>query len=159
MPLKLPLLALTVLALALAGCGGSDTTTGGGDDAAAPEPLTKTELVAQADAICEDMQKKIDEIPSPESIEDLESAISQQITISGPAIEELQALTPPEDLASDYETWTSKLEQMQDGTEKVRDAAASGSQSDVEAIIEEVDTVNKEADEIGKQIGFKVCAK
>lgn len=158
MPLRLSLLALAVIALALAGCGGSDSTSGG-DDAAKPTPLTKTELVAQADEICKDMQTKIDEIASPESIEELEAAIGQQIEIAGPAIVKLQALTPPDDLASDYESWTSKIQQMQDGTLKVRAAAASGSQAAVEKVVKEVDTVNKEADKIGKAIGFKYCAQ
>lgn len=158
MPLRLPLFALALIALALAGCGDSNNTTGGGD-AAKPEPLTKTELVAQADKICQDMQKKIDEIASPETIEDLEAAISQQMEISGPAIEDLKALTPPEDLASDYESWLAKLEQMQEGTGRVRDAAAAGSQEEVQSIVQEVDSTNKEADKIGKAIGFKYCAK
>ncbi|MBJ7354934.1 MAG: hypothetical protein JHC98_08925 [Thermoleophilaceae bacterium] len=159
MTLRLPLLALSILALALAGCGSSDKTTGDGASAAAPAPLTKTELVAKADAICKDMQAKIDKIQEPETIKELESAISEQIKLSGPAIEELESLTPPEDLAAEYKSWTAKLQELQQGTEKVREAAASGSQDQVQKVIAEVDSVNTKADEIGKKLGFKVCAK
>lgn len=159
MTLRLPLLALSILALALAGCGSSDETTGGKNKAAAPKPLTKTELFAKADAVCKDMQKKIDAIPAPESIDELESVIGKQLDVSGPAIKKLEALTPPEDLASDYESWTAKLDQLQSGTEKIRKAAASGSEAQVEKIIGEVKPINTKADEIAKAIGFKACAK
>lgn len=164
MTLKLPVLALTILALALAGCGSSDDTAGKNDAAgtsetSAPKPLTKTELIALADAICKQMQAKIDKIPEPESINELGSAIGKQIAISGPAIEDLKELNPPEDLASDYDAWTAKLDELQTGTEEVRDAAESGSEAQVEKVINEVDSVNTEADDLGKAIGFKVCAK
>lgn len=158
MTFRLPLLALSILALALAGCGSSDSSNGE-NDAAAPEPLTKTELIAQADAICQDMQDKLDSIPEPENFEQLESAIAKQVAVSGPAIKELEELTPPEDLATQYESWTAKLDELQTGTEQVREAAASGSQEQVQKVIDEVEPVNKEADKIGKAIGFKVCAK
>ena len=159
MTFRLPLLALTILALALAGCGSSTETTGGATEAAAPEPLTKTELIAKADAICTDIQKKIDAIPSPESIEDLASAIGKQMAISGPGVKKLQALVPPEELASKYDSWTAKLQELQEGTGEVREAAASGSQEQVQKVIGEVDKVNTEADQIGKAIGLKACAK
>jgi hypothetical protein len=160
MTLRLPLLALSILALALAGCGSSDkTTSGGGNDTAEPTPLTKTELISKADAICKDMQTKINAIKDPESMSDLEDAISKQLELSGPAIKELEALVPPEDLSSDFEAWTAKLNELQTGTERVRKAAASGSQDEVEKVIAEVDKVNTKADELGKEIGFKVCAK
>lgn len=159
MTLRLPLLALSILALALAGCGSSNDTAGGGNDAAAPEPLTKTELIAKADTICQDMQDKIDAIPEPENMDDLASAIGKQLELSDPAIKELHELTPPEDLASEYESWTAKLDELQSGTERIREAAASGSEAEVQKIIDEVDTVNTEADKIGKAIGFKACAK
>ena len=159
MNLRLPLLALSILALAFAGCGGSDNNSGDGGDTAAPEPLTKTELIAKADAICKDMQTKLDAVPEPESMDDLASAIGTQIKLSGPAIEKLKELTPPDDLASEYESWTAKLDELQAGTEKVRDAAESGSEEQVSKVINEVDSVNTEADKIGKELGFKVCAK
>lgn len=159
MTFKLPLLALTILALALAGCGSSDSSNGGSDDAAAPEPLTKTELIAQADAICKEMQTKIDAIKEPESIDQLANAIDEQIELSGPAIKELQALTPPENLATQYESWTDKLDQLQTETEKIRDAAKSGSEEQVNEIVSGAESINTEADKIGKEIGFKVCAQ
>lgn len=159
MPLRIPLFALTIIALALAGCGDSAKTTGGGDDAAEPAPLTRTELIAKADAICKDMQKKLDAVPAPESMDELATAIGKQIDLSGPAIKKLQALAPPEDLASTYDSWTAKLAQMQAGTERIRAAAASGSQTEVQKIVDEVDAVNKQADRLGRQIGFKACAK
>ncbi|MBJ7458791.1 MAG: hypothetical protein JHD02_06370 [Thermoleophilaceae bacterium] len=159
MPFKLPLLALTILALALAGCGSSTESTESDSAATAPKPLTKAALISKADAICKSMQVKLDEIPPPESIEDLEAAIGKQIEVSGPAIKKLAALVPPEDLAAKYDAWTAKLEELQAGTVRVREAAGDGSQAQVQKVIEEVDQVNTKADEIGKQIGFKVCVK
>ncbi len=156
---RIPLLALCILVLTLAGCGSSESTTSGGDGAAAPEPLTKTELVAKADAICKDMQAKLDKIPAPENIEGLEDAISQQIKLSGPAIKKLAALKPPEDLASQYDAWIEQLNQLQAGTEDVRDAAAAGSEEKVQQVVDRVNSVNTKADELGKKLGFKACAK
>lgn len=164
MTFKLPLLALTILALALAGCGSSDSKNdgaGGGStaEATAPTPLSKTDLIELADAICKEMQAKIDKIPEPESIDGLATAINEQIAISGPAIEDLKKLNPPENLATQYDEWTAKLDELQSGTEKVREAAASGSEDQVSKVIDEVDQVNTQADKLGKKIGFKVCAK
>mgnify|MGYP006392085679 FL=1 len=158
---KFSLLALTIFALALVGCGDSEKSTQSDKDSAAPAPtaLTKTELVAQADAICKDMQKELDAVPSPESMEDLEKAIAKQIEIAGPAIEELQAVTPPEELATKYEAWTSKLATMQERTVEIRKAAAAGSQEEVQKIVTDTSSINTEADKLGKQIGFKTCAR
>lgn len=158
MNLRLPLLALSILALALAGCGSSDSSSGG-NETATPEPLTKTELVAKADAICKNMQTKIDAIPAPESIDDLATAIGEQIELSGPAIEDLKELTPPEDLQTQYDAWIAKLDELQAGTEEVKAAADTGSEEKVNAVVEKIDKINTKADEIGKELGFKVCAK
>lgn len=157
-------LALAVLALVVAGCGGSDDTgsnSGNGSGSAKPvtPALTKSELVTKADAICQDMQDELDDVPSPESLSDLAAAYGTAFDASASALKDLNSLTPPADLEGDYNSWTDKLEEMNELTAEIRDAAKSGSQSKVDEISSSMGAIDSEANKVGKQLGFKVCAK
>ena len=96
--------AAVAMAIALAGCGGSDEST------TTPEPLSKTEFIAEADQICaeanDSLEAAIDDAsssgePSPEVLTELiadtllptvQDAVDQIRALGAPAGEEEQVV-------------------------------------------------------------------
>src|SRR5215207_2936463 len=70
----------------VAGCGGG---------------LSKSELVAKGDAICARVNKQIAKEPDPKTAADLERLARRTAQISGPAIDDMEALEPPGELEDD----------------------------------------------------------
>lgn len=115
-----PLTAVTIVGvLALAGCGGDDSST----STQAAEPLTKSEFIAQADAICGE-QNQIIEKAANETFSSGSAPTSEQIQEFAdtmvPALraelEGIQALTPPE---ADQQEVDAMLASLQTGIEQI----------------------------------------
>jgi hypothetical protein len=153
---KFALLAILALAFAVAGCGDSKHDSGENTPAASP-PLTKSELIAQADAICKSSEAKINAIESPDTIEALSDALDKQMAIIEPAVAKLGALTPPEELSADYKAWIAAMNDRKELLEKMQKAAASGATDAVTKVVNEGEAGNKELETLSKKIGFKEC--
>lgn len=148
MRLRFTVFIISIAVLALSGCGGSDSN----------EPLTQAELVAQADALCKQSKEDIDAIKDPTDITSLATAINAQLKIIEATIDDLKALEPPENLASDYEAWLAALDEKLVVTKEARDAAETGVTAEVEKAVEKLDIDTSEEEELAKKIGFKECS-
>ena len=142
------LAGLAVVALA-AGCGGGG---GGGGDR-----LTQEEFIQQADAICADSDQQIGALGEPQTMEELATLAPQAFAISGQTLDALRELNPPEGLAAQYTRALDLLQQQQDLEQEFVDAAESGDQAQVDAVIAKGEPLETEADGIAKELGLTEC--
>lgn len=154
---RLTALVLILPALVLVGCGGSNDSGNAGEPAEA-NPLSQAELVKRADAVCRKMQDQLRKIPPPQSLAELEKAVDKQVEASDAALGELKTLTPPNDLEQSFNSWTAKLATINEKIAKVRDAAASGSETKVNEVTASMGDINTEAGVLAKKLGLTVCS-
>jgi hypothetical protein len=141
------LLAISLLAMAAAGCGG------GGDR------LTQEEFASQANAICQDFEQKIDDLGAPENLDDIEGFADEAAEIAGDGRDELAGLNPPEDLEADYARLLETLDEAIENIERIGDAAADGDEAEVQRIAEEGEAEDEDSDRLARELGLDDCAE
>jgi hypothetical protein len=144
------------------GTSGSVKTTANGNAPKAepkPKPLSKPELIAKADTICEDSQRRYREI------DDLESEMSTDVPyaealvrIAKPRIRRLRALTPPQQLAGLYDEYVKAQERVYATDKKALAAAREGDVEGVEAARGGRDAEDGLRERLAREIGFSVCS-
>jgi hypothetical protein len=155
----LPILA--ALAVAAAGCGGG----GGGG-----KPLSKSEFVTRADAICTKYRAKNQELnkESPAKSPIDPSATDEQVKASAPILrklaknvraarKEFDDLNPPNEVESDWSNTLDDLDQIASGLDKAADAAQSLDRQKVVNTYNEVLRLNSRVASFEKGYGFTVC--
>lgn len=141
-------LTLALLSTAVAvGCGGSDDET-----SSTPAPAsTKQELVQQADQICEEGDKPIDQAaqetfssgrPSPEQMEQFANTLIPAVQGQ---IDKLGGLTPPAEEEQQFSKFLDTAQQELDAVEEDPSKLSEKSFS--------------EAESQAKQLGFQRCAQ
>lgn len=159
------LLVIATAALAIAGCGGDDDTTtastgASGATGAGGSALTEEEFVSQADAICADVNGQIEGLQAPTASDDLAtlSDFAQQgLDIVEPAVEQFQALVPPEDLQDQWEDYLSSVEDQVDLDRQLADAAAAGDTQEVNSLVDQLNAGNN--NQAAADLGLDECAK
>jgi hypothetical protein len=116
--------AIVIAVVAISGCGGSGGNTASGDSKPKPKPLTRSELIAKADAICIESQKAFKttteeafpphtSVPNPsERLPNVEYS-EYLVEISRRAVRQLNSLSPPPPLRADYEAYVSAVEEVE----------------------------------------------
>jgi len=135
--------AVALLLLVLAGCGG--------------DALTKKQLVAKADAICERVNTEVAKEPDPKTAEDLERLANRTVEISDPAIKDMEALEPPDELESDFDKFVASLKRQRDLTKKIGAAAGDGDTEEVQKIGADAQKAQDEYRRLTGKLGFKQC--
>jgi hypothetical protein len=141
-------IALSAAALVLGGCGGGD---GGGED------LTADEFRQQADAICAEFEGRLDELGTPESLEDLQNFVSEAVPIIEEGNAQLQELDPPDEL---QEQWDQAMEINNEQLETVRDlreAVEEGDQARMQELLQAGNEANQESDRLAAELGLEDC--
>ncbi len=143
-----PLLAVgaLVLAAAAAGCGGDDR-------------LSRDEYIKQADAICAKYEKRLDALPEPKNVEDLQRLVAEGLPIAREGINELKKLKPPEDLEAKVNQWHERNEANLDKIEELVQAAEQGDEQKIQTLAAEADENEQEADRLAREIGLDDCAQ
>jgi hypothetical protein len=148
-------LALTACAaLALTACG-SDTTSSAPTPKASTSPaLTKAEFTQQANAICADLNKKVEAAsqkvaaehdPSADMDAFLKAAVDTVTPISDQGVADLRKLHAPEDLQAGFDDWLAAVE---GDTAKIK--------KDPKVLM--ADNAFADADQKAKALGLEVCA-
>lgn len=153
-PRQLALALLAAGALALPACGGDDEDDGGGGEA-----LTKAQLVSQADAICRDLNQKVDALPEPESVEDIETFAQDLLDTVEPAVADLKALVPPSEVEADYDRAMELLDNQVERTRELQEAGKEGDEAKVRSVIASGEKDDAEGDRIARKIGLKECGE
>jgi DNA-binding NtrC family response regulator len=144
--MRVPAVAV-VLAIVLAGCGES------GDDR-----LSREEYIRQADEICAEYDRRLDELPDPTNVRDLETLAQRAFPIAQEGIAKLRTLEPPEELARDVSRWLRLNDANARSIHRLEEAAARGATREVQRIASEAADNERKADELAKKIGLKDCA-
>ena len=151
-------------AAASAGKNASGGTAGGDGKGATPESapkpgLTRPELTAKADAICEESQERYLEV------RDLEREHAADIPYAGtlvriakPRIQGLRRLTPPQRLARPYGEYVEAQERVYATDKQALAAAREGNAAGVEAARDRRDAEDQLRERLAREIGFAVCS-
>jgi hypothetical protein len=138
---------LGALGLLAVGCGGG----GGGR-------LSEAEFREQANAICLEYDRRIEDLGEPGSLEEVPEFVNQAIPIIEEGLAELRELEPPEELEADYDRMLDETERSVGVAERLRDAAAEGDQQAVQDALEEGNAADSESDRIARDLGLDECA-
>ncbi len=160
-------LAAIVVAVIAFGGGGSDPDAGASGSPvrteakkeAGPEPLSKTELIERADAVCASSQDRYREIHNLEEEYSADIPYAQALVeFARTRIRGLRQLIPPPSLAQPYEKYVKAQERVYDTDVKALEAARSGDAAGVEAARDLRDAEDALREELARQIGFSVCS-
>ena len=116
-----------LVVLPLAACGGG---------------LSRAELVKQGDAICKRVNDKV---------------AKQTVKLSDPAIDDMEALEPPDDLEKTFDAFVASLKQQRDLTKQIGDAAGKGDTVKIQQIANEAQKAQAKYQQLADKIGFKEC--
>lgn len=155
---------VAVIAFVLAGCGDSTEKSGdansGGDNATQQAPaLTKSELIAKGDKICEELEKGSKKIDNGSSNEAIAENFSELIALYTTALDQLKELTPPEDLADTYQQWIDENDATMETMSKLKTAINNDDQADGQKLNDKFNEQSKELDRLSRKIGFKTCTQ
>jgi hypothetical protein len=131
-----------LLILPLAACGGG---------------LSKAELVKKGDAICKRVNDQVAKQQEPTNADDLAKLAKETVKISDPAIDDMDALEPPDELEKDFDKFVASLKQQRDLTKQIGDAAAKGDTVKIQQIANEAQKAQAEYRKLSDKIGFKEC--
>jgi Protein kinase domain len=165
---------IAVAAIALAGGeegGGSTagttvaspTTASAGSKAAAadsaPQPLSRSQLIAEADAICVDSQRRYLEVRDLESEHSTDVPYAEALVrIARPRVRGLRGLTPPGALADAYQEYVEAQERVYVTDKQALAAARKGDVAGVEVARDRRDAEDDLRERLARQIGFTVCS-
>ncbi len=131
-------------AILVAGCGGDDR-------------LTREEFVSEADAVCEEFDQRLEDVPGAESADDVERFVDEARPVIEDGLDELRALQPPEELE---EQWNAIMDNNDDALELLDDlsqAAASADEARIQELSEEASRKDAETDRMAQAIGLENC--
>lgn len=136
-----------VLSLGLAACGSDDDS----GDAPSEDALTKTELVAEADAICTETNSelitKANDLLKPDSTqEDAEAFVNDEVVpLYETQIEKLRALEPDDESSDSY---TEMIDTLESELQVIADDPS---------VMATQGSAFPEATSMAKEFGLKVC--
>jgi hypothetical protein len=126
---------------------------------AGPEPLTKSQLITKADAICGDSQRRYLEVRDLESEYATDVPYAEALTRTARTrVRELRALRPPRRLAKPYQEYVEAQERVYATDKQALAAARNEDAVGVEAARNQRDAEDALRERLAGEIGFKVCS-
>ncbi len=124
-----------------------------------PEPLTRSQLIAKADAICKDSQRRYTEIRDLESEYSTDVPYAEALARTARTrVRELRRLTPPRGLAGPYEEYVEAQKRVYTTDKQALAAARQGDAAGVEAARDQRDAEDAMRESLAQKIGFNVCS-
>jgi hypothetical protein len=131
-------------AIVIAGCGGDDR-------------LTREEFVSEAEAICEEFDQRLEDVPDPESADDVERYVDEARPVIEDGLGELRALQPPEELEEQWDELMDRNDEALEVLDDLSEAAASADEARLQEISEEASRQDAETDRMARAIGLENC--
>jgi hypothetical protein len=141
------------LATALAGCGGG--SSGGGDDATSSAPLSRSEIIAKANAICAAEETAGEKITPPDSttIQDAKVAAAyfdQVDPLISETTNKLAALKPDDEVAADWNAFVDLRKEFSATMHTIRTKADNADRSGLQDLQNlSTDDLAAAADKVG----------
>lgn len=158
-------LALVAAMLATTGCGGSSKAGAGQQVAASsaasqPTPA-KSQMMVQAEAICERLNAKLTGSPSVGAltVANIVRYIPARATLERAATAELNALTPPASLASVWKTVIADRTALSDELEMLYRDARRNDAGAIKALRKTKGQNHKSLLDVASSAGFVACAR
>jgi uncharacterized membrane protein YgcG len=157
---NLPLAAVALVALALAGCGGDD-----GDDTTAAAPvetteaaaLSKEELISQGDGICAEVNAAVGTVGSTSSSGEGQAA--QVAGLYGGMVDRLKDLGAPSDDSAGYAEFIAAAEALAQAEDDVRLASEREETEGLSEAEAEASTALDAFQSAAASFGFEDCAE
>src|SRR3954451_15721953 len=134
--------AVALLVVPLAACG---------------RGLSKRELVAKGDTICKRVNTQIAKEPAPKDAAGLKRLADKTLALSGPAIKDMEALQPPDELRKDFDAFVARLKEQRELTRQVGEAAGQGDAQKIQQIGTDAQKTQAEYRRLSDKIVFKEC--
>ncbi len=142
------------LAKADGGGGGRET-----EPVPQPKPLTRSQLIAKADSVCEDSQRRYLEVRDLESEYSTDVPYAEALTrFARSRVRGLRGLTPPQPLSGPYEKYVASQEKVYATDRQALAAAREGDAAGVEAARDRRDAEDALRENLAEKIGFTVCS-
>jgi hypothetical protein len=138
--------ALAVLALLAAGCGGSGS-----------DRLTLEEFTTQADAICAEYDEKLNALDGSDSPAEAAVVVRKGMEIAGEQLDELNALSPPEEVEDAFSDAMAILQQELDLFEEFAAALESNDETRANELFNTLEELDTRADARAQEIGLTQC--
>jgi hypothetical protein len=159
-----PLLVLATALALLAGCGGGDDGDSGGGDGPSRE-----QFVADANAVCRDGEKKIQEVAT-QGQQELQQASSdkqrrdavgdvleQTAEEYRPYLDRLRDLDPPEDLADDWSNFVDGITEAFDLIPELADATRENDEQKLEELTRKFSDIAEDTRPFAESTGLDDC--
>ncbi len=151
-------LAVSALALGTAACGGGAQQT---------QRLSEAEWIAQADAICAKGTAELEALGLPETGEELSAVSPEEFVelldeasqIGDEQLDGLRELNPPAEADADYTRLLDLTVLQVKATRDLRDATAEGDTDAIPGLLQEIQSIEQEADAIIEQYPFEECGR
>jgi serine/threonine protein kinase len=126
---------------------------------AAPRPLTKAQLIARADAVCEESRRRYLEVRDPESEISADVLYAEALArFARKRVRGLRRLTPPRQLAGPYGEYVEAQERVYATDKQALAAARAGDAAGVDAARDRRDAEDALRESLARRIGFEVCS-
>ena len=123
-----------------------------------PKTLSRSALIAEADAVCEESQSRYLEIRDLESERSADVPYAEALVrIARSRIRGLRSLTPPP-LADPYGEYVAAQERVYKTDKQALAAAKKGDVAGVEAARDQRDAEDAERYELAREIGLRICS-
>jgi hypothetical protein len=124
-----------------------------------PASLTRAQLIAKGDAICEDSRETYKGVFDPQKEESPDVAYSQILVgISTRAVGRMRALRPPAGLKQEYGEYLRAQERVKRYDREALAAAKAGDATAYVRARERRDAEARERYDLAREIGFEVCS-
>jgi hypothetical protein len=155
------LIAMTIGLAALAGCGGDDDDDGGGP--------SREAFVADANAICRDGEKKIDEVTADgqQELSQASSEAEQRKVIGDllemtadayrPYLDRLRDLEPPEDLAEEWSSFTDGVTKAFDLIPELAAATRDNDEQRLQELTDQFSDIARDTRPFAERAGLNDC--
>jgi hypothetical protein len=148
---------VVVIAVAIAGCGGSSSATN-----------TKAQLIAQADPICKQVALK--RAAANKAVEKVGSSTTKELQVLArlappiaaeehAAVAQLHALKAPTSLEADWQQLLAGIGQLADDTTEIAAHAKSNDLKGVESVTSSGRKLREQLTAIAKRDGFTYCGR
>jgi hypothetical protein len=149
--------AATGLCLLIAACGGGDSESGGSSGNGGA--LSEAEFVKQADKICKEGREKIDDLGSPRDASDLDQYADRFAKVTSDMSARLRKLTPPAEVASDFDDYLELMATAERGVQQMAAAAQVKDVSKAQEVQKDLEAAASDSKAVANRIGFTgACA-